>query len=61
LLHSAAIATEKGDDAIRVLPFARLQAWAQACNDAILVERRKVAPFGIYTLVCFERAIPSAA
>jgi SAM-dependent methyltransferase len=42
-------------------PFARLQAWAQASNDAILVERRKVAPFGIYTLVCFERAVPAAA
>ena len=36
-------------------PFARLQAWAAASNDAILVERRKIAPFGIYTLVCFER------
>ena len=32
-----------------------------ASNDAILVERRKVAPFGIYTLVCFERVMPSAA
>src|SRR5882672_9181032 len=42
-------------------PFARLQAWAQTSNDAILVERRKVAPFGIYTLVCFERVVPSAA
>jgi phosphatidylethanolamine/phosphatidyl-N-methylethanolamine N-methyltransferase len=42
-------------------PFARLQAWAQGCKDAILVERRKVAPFGIYTLVCFERVGPSAA
>src|SRR5664279_4659476 len=41
-------------------PFARLQAWAHANNDAILVERRKVAPFGIYTLVCFERAVLSA-
>ena len=40
-------------------PFARLQAWAHAHNDAILVERRKVAPFGIYTLVCFERAVAS--
>jgi phosphatidylethanolamine/phosphatidyl-N-methylethanolamine N-methyltransferase len=40
-------------------PFARLQAWAQANRNARLVERRKVAPFGIYTLVCFERAIPS--
>jgi phosphatidylethanolamine/phosphatidyl-N-methylethanolamine N-methyltransferase len=37
-------------------PFARLQAWAQANKDASLVERRKVAPFGIYTLVCFERS-----
>jgi ubiquinone/menaquinone biosynthesis C-methylase UbiE len=37
-------------------PFARLQAWAQANRDANLVERRKVAPFGIYTLVCFERS-----
>jgi ubiquinone/menaquinone biosynthesis C-methylase UbiE len=43
-------------------PFARLQAWAHANKDAILVERRKVAPFGIYTLVCFERAaLPLAA
>ena len=25
-----------------------------ANKDAILVERRKVAPFGIYTLVCFR-------
>jgi len=40
---------------------ATLQAWAQASNDAILVERRKVAPFGIYTLVCFERTVPAAA
>ncbi|MGB5904651.1 MAG: class I SAM-dependent methyltransferase [Xanthobacteraceae bacterium] len=37
-------------------PFARLQAWAQANSDAILVERRKVAPFGIYTLVSFQRS-----
>ena len=37
-------------------PFARLQAWAESNDDAILVERRKVA-FGIYTLVCFERAV----
>lgn len=36
-------------------PFARLQAWAQSNDKATLVERRKVAPFGIYTLVCFER------
>jgi phosphatidylethanolamine/phosphatidyl-N-methylethanolamine N-methyltransferase len=43
-------------------PFARLQAWAHANSDATLIERRKVAPFGIYTLVCFERtAAPLAA
>ena len=42
-------------------PFARLQAWAQSNEDANLVERRKVAPFGVYTLVCFERAVPAAA
>ena len=42
-------------------PFARLQAWAQSNTDANLVERRKVAPFGVYTLVCFERAVPSVA
>jgi ubiquinone/menaquinone biosynthesis C-methylase UbiE len=42
-------------------PFARLQAWAQSNQNAILVERRKVAPFGIYTLVCFERAASSLA
>ena len=42
-------------------PFARLQAWAQANSDAILVERRKIKPFGIYTLVCFERAGPPLA
>ena len=42
-------------------PFARLQAGAHAKADANLVERRKVAPFGIYTLVCFERAVPAAA
>lgn len=41
-------------------PFARLQTWAEGNNDAILVERRKVKPFGIYTLVCFERTVPSA-
>jgi len=36
-------------------PFARLQAWAQSSRDTILMERRKVAPFGLYTPVCFER------
>lgn len=40
-------------------PFARLAAWA---NDsaAAVVERRKVRPFGVYTLVCFERAAKAA-
>ena len=41
-------------------PFARLQAWATANKDATLVERRKVAPFGIYTLVSFERTAVAA-
>lgn len=36
-------------------PFGRLQASAQARPDAALIGRRKLAPFGIYTLVCFER------
>jgi ubiquinone/menaquinone biosynthesis C-methylase UbiE len=42
-------------------PFARLQAWAQSNSDAILIERRKIAPFGIYTLVCFERTVAPLA
>lgn len=42
-------------------PFARLQAWAQSNASTTLVERRKVAPFGIYTLVCFERTVSSQA
>lgn len=42
-------------------PFARLQAWAHANKNAILVERRKIAPFGIYTLVCFERTFEPLA
>jgi ubiquinone/menaquinone biosynthesis C-methylase UbiE len=42
-------------------PFARLQAWAQSNSDAILIERRKIAPFGIYTLVCFERTFTPLA
>ena len=42
-------------------PFGRLQAWAQSNAGTTLVERRKVAPFGIYTLVCFERTAGSQA
>ena len=37
-------------------PFQRLAAWAQAHGGAELVERRKVKPFGVYTLVRFQRA-----
>lgn len=37
-------------------PFARLQAWASANSDAALVERRKLKPFGLYTLVAFQRS-----
>lgn len=42
-------------------PFLRLQSWAQASGDAVLVERRKIVPFGFYTLVCFERTLPPVA
>lgn len=37
-------------------PFQRLAAWAQAHGGTELVERRKVKPFGVYTLVRFRRA-----
>jgi phosphatidylethanolamine/phosphatidyl-N-methylethanolamine N-methyltransferase len=37
-------------------PFQRLAAWAQAHGGAALVERRKVKPFGVYTLVRFQCA-----
>ncbi|HXL31936.1 MAG TPA: hypothetical protein VN968_21960 [Bradyrhizobium sp.] len=40
--------------------YARWAPIYDANNDAILVERCKVARFGVYTLVCFERGIPSA-
>ena len=36
-------------------PFARLEAWAQTHGGAELIERRKVPPFGVYTLVRFRR------
>jgi phosphatidylethanolamine/phosphatidyl-N-methylethanolamine N-methyltransferase len=36
-------------------PFERLAAWAQEHGGAELVERRKVKPFGVYTLVRFRR------
>jgi ubiquinone/menaquinone biosynthesis C-methylase UbiE len=41
-------------------PFSRLQDWAANSNSAALVERRPVAPFGVYTLVCFERSATAA-
>jgi phosphatidylethanolamine/phosphatidyl-N-methylethanolamine N-methyltransferase len=37
-------------------PFQRLAAWAQAHGGTELVERRKLKPFGLYTLVRFQRA-----
>ncbi len=36
-------------------PFARLAAWATSHGGAELIERRKVKPFGVYTLVRFRR------
>ena len=41
-------------------PFARLQAWAAANSDAQLIERRKIKPFGTFTLVSFARMEPAA-
>ncbi|MDI1345665.1 MAG: class I SAM-dependent methyltransferase [Pseudolabrys sp.] len=38
-------------------PFQRLQDWAHAHGGAELIERRKVKPFGVYTLVRFRRAV----
>ncbi len=37
-------------------PFARLAVWAQNHGGAELIERRKVPPFGVYTLVRFRRS-----
>ena len=37
-------------------PFQRLAEWAQAHGGAELIERRKVPPYGVYTLVRFRRA-----
>ena len=42
-------------------PFARLAAWAQSHGGAELIERRKVPPFGVYTLVRFRRSEPQSA
>ena len=37
-------------------PFQRLADWASTHGGAELIERRKVKPFGVYTLVRFRRA-----
>jgi ubiquinone/menaquinone biosynthesis C-methylase UbiE len=37
-------------------PFQRLANWAQSHGGTELIERRKVKPFGVYTLVRFRRA-----
>ncbi|MBS0246972.1 MAG: methyltransferase domain-containing protein [Proteobacteria bacterium] len=37
-------------------PFQRLADWASTHGGAQLIERRKVKPFGVYTLVRFRRA-----
>lgn len=37
-------------------PFQRLVTWAHAHGGAELIERRKIKPFGVYTLVRFRRA-----
>jgi phosphatidylethanolamine/phosphatidyl-N-methylethanolamine N-methyltransferase len=42
-------------------PFHRLAAWAQAHGGAELIERRKIRPFGTYTLVRFRRAAAHSA
>jgi phosphatidylethanolamine/phosphatidyl-N-methylethanolamine N-methyltransferase len=36
-------------------PFQRLADWATGHGGAELIERRKVKPFGVYTLVRFKR------
>ena len=41
-------------------PFQRLAAWAQRHGGAELIERRKVKPFGVYTLVRFRRVLAKA-
>jgi phosphatidylethanolamine/phosphatidyl-N-methylethanolamine N-methyltransferase len=37
-------------------PFQRLAAWAENHGGTELIERRKIKPFGVYTLVRFRRA-----
>ena len=42
-------------------PFQRLAAWAKNHGGAELIERRKVKPFGVYTLVRFRRCEAQSA
>jgi phosphatidylethanolamine/phosphatidyl-N-methylethanolamine N-methyltransferase len=42
-------------------PFQRLAAWAQSHGGTELIKRRKVKPFGVYTLVRFRRALAQNA
>jgi ubiquinone/menaquinone biosynthesis C-methylase UbiE len=42
-------------------PFARLASWAKAHGGAELIERRKIPPFGVYTLVRFRRTEMAAS
>ena len=42
-------------------PFQRLAAWAENHGGAELIERRKLKPFGVYTLVRFRRVQPQQA
>ncbi|MGH6726384.1 MAG: class I SAM-dependent methyltransferase [Pseudolabrys sp.] len=42
-------------------PFERLAAWARSHGGAELIERRKVPPFGLYTLVRFRRCEAQSA
>jgi phosphatidylethanolamine/phosphatidyl-N-methylethanolamine N-methyltransferase len=37
-------------------PFARLQDWANKRGDVTVIERRKIAPFKVFTLVRFKKA-----
>lgn len=41
-------------------PFARLADWAANHGRAELIERRKIKPFGVYTLVRFRRVKPQS-
>jgi len=42
-------------------PFQRLANWAEKHGGTELIERRKVKPFGVYTLVRFRRAPAQSA